>query len=66
MPPQPTPEGTFRAVAAVYRVTTTAENTIRLTLDLPMSATAEAAALMEYRRLSQPIIITVEAAHEDA
>lgn len=65
-PQQPTSTGSLRVIAAVYRVQTTAERTIRLTLDLPESATVEAAALMEYRRQSQPVIITVEAAqHED-
>lgn len=46
--------------ATVYKVQTLVDGGIRVTLDLPENAIADAAALMECKRRQIPLVVTVK------
>lgn len=52
-------QGAIEFVATVYKVQTLIDGGLRLTLDLPETAIAEAAALMECKRQETPLKIKV-------
>lgn len=47
--------------ATVYKVATLADGGLRITLDLPETAIAQAAMLMECKRESIPLVFTAKA-----